>query len=145
MAGERIRGQETFINVLVDGDLQTRIDSIQESEWTHNLDVQEEEFLGEGAPRFDMIFKGTSFRLAGQLTNKGYFDFQQKVLDKAQRRAGSPVRIDITSTFIFPNGETYTIAFEDCAFGSMPVTTSSRSDFTAWTLEGSCSQGKEVV
>lgn len=145
MAGERIRGQETFINILDDGGLVDQIDSIQEFEFTHNIELQEEEFLGEEAPRFDMIFKGTSVRVSGQLTNRRFLEFQQRIRDKAARREGAAARFDITSTFIFPNGATYTIAFEDIAFSSMPVTTSSRTDFTKWTLEGSVTSAREVV
>lgn len=145
MAGERARGSETFINILVDGDLVSRIDSIKDFEFTHNMDILEDEFLGEDSPRFDSMSKGTGFRISGELTNKEFFTFQQQVMDKAKRRSGSPVQIDITSTFLFTNGETYTIAFEDCAFGSMPVNTGGRSEHVSWTLEGSCSGGREVV
>ena len=143
MAGKMIRGQETFISLFRDGNLVDKIDSIQDSEWTHNLEVQEEEFLGETSPRFDMIFKGTSFKLSGKLTNRAYFDFVESIVAKAQRRVGGAVRIDITSTFVF-DGEVYTILFKDCAFESLPVTTGSRTDFTSWTLSGSCSKGTEV-
>lgn len=144
MPGQRIRGQETFISIISDGELQDRIDSVTEAEFTHNLDTQEDNFLGEGAPRFDMIFKGTSFRVAGQLTNRRFFDFQKAIINKAQRRVGGAVRIDITTTFIFPDGDIFTIGFEDCSFSSIPVTTGSREDFVTWTLEGSVSQGTEV-
>ena len=40
MAGKMIRGQETFISLFRDGNLVDKIDSIQDSEWTHNLEVQ---------------------------------------------------------------------------------------------------------
>lgn len=142
---QRVRGQETFISVLVDGELRNRIDSITSSEFTHNLDVQEDNFLGETAPQFDSIFKGTSWRIEGQLSNRAFLDFQQQVIDKASRRTGGAVRIDITTSIIFPNGQLYNIIFEDVAVGPMPVTTGSREDFTTWTLEGSVSRAREFA
>ena len=145
MPGQRVRGQETFISVLVDGELRTNINSISSAEWTLNFDVQEDNFLGETSPRFDMIFKGSSFRIEGQLENRDYLDFAQQVKQKAARRVGGAVRIDITSTLIFPNGQTYTVLFEDVAVGPIPITTGGREDFTTWTLEGSSSDATEVA
>lgn len=141
----RLRGQETFVNVLVDGDLRNRIDSVQSFEYTLNLEVQEQDFLGETAPQFDSISKGTSFRMEGQLSNRDFLDFSRQAEDKAARRAGSPVRFDITSTFVFPNGQIYTLLFEDVSVGAIPITTGSREDFTTWTLEGSLSRAREIV
>lgn len=144
MPGQSIRGQETIIIVVKDGEQEPGIDSITESEFTHNIDTQQIDILGEGSPRFDMIFNGTSFRLSGQLTNARLLALQQSIIAKASRSDGAAVRIDVSSTFVFP-GETFTIAFEDCSFGSMPVTTGSRADFVTWTLEGSCSKGREIT
>ena len=142
---QRVRGQETFISVLVDGELRTNINSITSAEWTLEHDVQEDNFLGETSPRFDMIFKGATFRIEGQLANRDFLDFAQQVKQKASRRVGGAVRIDITSTMLFPNGQTYTVQFEDVAVGAIPISTGGREDFTAWTLEGSASDATEVA
>lgn len=145
MAGQRLRGDDTFISILSAGELEDRIDSIESSDFTHEMDLQEDDFLGESTSRFDSLFKGTKFTITGQLANRAFLDFVQKVTDKAQRRAGSAARFDITTTFIFLNGETYTIAYEDCSFGSIPVQTGSRGDYVKWTVDGACSQGREVT
>lgn len=141
---QRIRGQETIITIIADGLVEGEIDSIVSSEFTHNIDLQEDNFLGRTSPDFDMIFKGTAFNVQGQLSNPSALRLFDKIIAKAQRQADAAVRIDITSTFIFATG-TYTIAFEDCSFGSIPVTTGGREEFTNFTLEGSCSQGVEVT
>ncbi len=140
---QRIRGQETIISVLVDGELDSNIDSIESAEFTHNFDLQESNFLGEGSPQFDQIFKGTSFSISGHLSNRGFLTLAQQIKLKSQRRVGGAVRIDISSIFNFGD-EQYAILFEDCSFESIPISTGSREDFTSWTLAGSCSDGKEV-
>lgn len=144
MAGQRIRGSETIISIFVDGDLRSRIDSVSDAEFTDNLEIQKDHFLGEQSPRFDQFYDGCSFRLSGQLTNPDFYDLRRSIVDKAKRRAGSPVRVDISSTLLFPDGSERTVLFPDCSFGSIPVSTSSRTDFTTWTLEGNCSESEDL-
>lgn len=143
MAAQRIRGQETILSILSGGELESEIESITETEFTHNLDLQEENYLSETSPRFDQIFKGTSFRLSGHMARAAILRFADKIVAKAGRQGGA-LRFDITTTFIFDD-EAYTIAFEDCSFGSVPFTSGSREDFVSWSLEGSCSKGREVT
>lgn len=132
---DRIRGQETFISIVRDGVLETQIDSILTSDFTVKLETQEDEYLGEGAPRTDQIYKGVDFKLSGHLTNRRFFDLVIAIRDKAQRRAGSAVRIDVASTWVFPNGDVVSVQAPDVSFSDIPVTTGSRSDFVEWTLD----------
>ena len=141
---ERIRGQENFILITVNNQLVERIDSITEFSYTVELDTQEESFLGEVQPRFDSIAKGTSIAIAGQLANDEFFTLQDAIVGVAERRIGTSTRIDIGSTYVFPNGETVNLAFRDVFFGAIPVNTGSREDFVTWNLEGKCQRVERV-
>jgi hypothetical protein len=131
------------VQIVKDGVLQAKIDSVVSFEFTHELDIQEEEFLGETSPEFDSIFKGTSFRIEMQLSSRQVLDLQVAIIDKAKRRAAGAQQIDIQSVLIFPNGDTFQLMFPDCSFGSTPVNIGGRSDFVTVSLEGSTSGAKE--
>lgn len=141
---ERVRGQENFILITVNGQLRDRIDSITEFEYTAELETQEEQFLGETTPRFDSISKGTSIRIGGQLANEDFFSLQDAITAVAERRNGTTTQIDIGSTYVFPNGETVNLAFRNVFFGAIPVNTGSREDFITWNLEGKCQRVERV-
>lgn len=141
---QRIRGQETFFLLTIDGNLVDRIDSITEFEYTSEFDTQEDNFLGETQPRFDSIGKGISFRFSGQIANDSIWDLQQAITDKAERRAGGASQIDIGTTYVSPNGDIVNIALRDVSFGSMPITTGAREEFVTWTGEGKASRSERI-
>lgn len=137
---QRIKGQETIITILVDGELQARIDSIKDSEVSFDLEILEEGYLGETANRFDSIFNGMTVRLTGHMTNRAFVQFVEAVVAKAQRRAGGAVRIDVATTLVFPGGDLVNIGVPDCSFGPAPLTTGGRSEYGEWTLEAKASE-----
>lgn len=140
MPQARIRGQETIITILRDGDLQARIDSISDSEISFDLEIQEEGYLGETSNRFDTIFNGMTLRLTGHLTNRQFIDLSNAIVEKAQRRAGASVRFDIATTLVFPGGDLVNIGVPDVQFGAIPLTTGGREEYVNWTLEGKASE-----
>lgn len=142
---ERVRGQENFILITVDNVLVDRIDSITEFEYTVEHDIQEENFLGETQPRFDSIAKGTTITIAGQLSNAEFFALQEAITAVAERRTATITQIDIGSSYVFPNGDLVNLAFKNCFFGAIPVTTGSREDFISWNLEGKCQRVDRVA
>lgn len=138
---QRIRGQETFLAIVSGGALQDRIDSIQSFEWTMNMEIQEEEFLGEVQPRFDSIAKGASLSISGHMSNREFIDFMKVVQEKAKRTPGF-ARVDIGTRYAFPNGDIADLEFRDISFGDIPIPSSSRSDYVEFSLDGQC---KDVV
>ncbi len=137
---QRIKGQETIVTILSDGDLQARIDSIRDAEVTFDLEILEEGYLGETANRFDAIFNGLTVRLTGHLTNKQFIDLTQAIVGRAQRRAGGAGRIDIATTLVFPGGDLVNIGIPDVQFGGIPISTGGRQEYTEWTLEAKASE-----
>lgn len=140
MPQQRIKGQETIITILQDGDLRSRIDSITDAEVTFDLEILEEGYLGETSNRFDAIFNGMSIKLTGHLTNKQFIDFTQAVVARAQRRQGGAVQIDIATTLVFPGGDLVNIAIPDIQLGGVPFSDGGREEYVEWTLEGKASE-----
>jgi len=135
MPEQRVKGQETILTIIKDGELQARIDSISDTETTFMLESLEEEYLGETSARYDAIFKGMRIRISGHMTNRQVIDFADTVVAKAQRRAGGANRIDMATTFIFPNGDLVTVNLPDLNFAEVPVNTGGRSDYVQFQLE----------
>lgn len=145
MAQPRLRGQETYVNMLRDGQLLARIDAIVDFEMTDNNEVQEEEFLGNTAPEFDTVYNGTSFRLTIQLRNKDAFELDKAIRDKAKRRSGSGVRFDVTNTMFMGDGSVVTQTLGDVSFGATPTNVGGRKDFVTKTYEGSTSDVDTII
>lgn len=143
MALGRARGQEVIVLVSKDGDLQARIDTIQDCEVTYNLTNQEEGYLGETANRFDSIFNGVTFRITGHATNRQFAELIAAIRDRAQRRAGGAARVDLSMTIFFPNGDTVTVLALDCHFSDLPITVGSREDFVQFRMEGKTGEVEE--
>ena len=139
MPQQRVRGQESIVTILKDGQLQARIDSIKDAEVTFDLEIQGEGFLGETADRFDAIFKGMTVKISGQMTNGQLFDLAEAVILRAQR-AGGVSRVDMAVTLVFPGGDLVTIAIPDLQFGSIPIAVGCREEFVTFALEA---QGSE--
>lgn len=140
MVQQRIKGQETVVTILSDGEFQARIDSIASAEITFELEVLEEGYLGETSNRYDSIFNGMSLSLSGHLTNRQFIQLSQAIVNRAQRRTGAAARIDVGLTLAFPGGDLVTLAIPDVQFGPIPFNDSSRSDYVEFTLEGSSSE-----
>lgn len=140
MPQSRLKGQDTIITVLKDGDLQAKIDSITNTEVTFELDILTENYLGETSERYDTIFKGMTFKVEGHMTNKQAIEVSDSIVAKAQRRAGGAVRIDMATTLIFPNGDLVTISVPDLSFQSIPITQGGREEYVSFSWEGKASE-----
>lgn len=134
MPTQRIKGQEVFLSILVDGVLQVRIDTIQSADFEFEMDLLEEDYLGETSTRYDSIFKGVAITVEGHATNQQFLDLTRAVVQRAQRRAGAPVRIDIAGSFAFDNGDFPTIAVQDIYFESVPIQTGARDEYVSFTF-----------
>jgi hypothetical protein len=137
---KRLKGQETFVNIVANGDLQTRINSIKECEVTFYLEIKEDDFLGETAPRFDMVFKGCGVKIGHQVNDPQIFTLQQTIIARARRQLGPGTRFDMGVAFQFDSGLTGRFIFVDLSFADMNLNTGARDDFTEGTLDAKCSE-----
>ena len=142
---QRIKGQEVIISIIVDGELQTRIDSIQDASIEFDLEILNEGYLGETADRYDEIFNGVSFECSYHLSNQQALILAQAIANKAQRRAGGAVRIDVAGTFAFPNGDFPSLLLPDLSFGAIPFDVGGRGEYVKGSLTGKGSGFKIVT
>lgn len=136
---QRLKGQDTIVTILKDGDLQARISAIQSCEVSFDLDLLEEDYLGEVASRFDSIFKGCTVRISIHHENRQGIDMIDAIVKKAQRRAGGATQIDVATTLVFPNGDLVTIGLQDVQFGPAPVNSGGRAEYVETSYEGKAS------
>lgn len=132
--GQRIKGQEVEVLVVVNGAPKTNMTSIRSFEVTLNTEVMSEGYLGETTERKDSIFKGISGRIELHFDNQEVMKVYQAIVDKARRRTPG-VKINIKATLNFPGGQRPRVMLPDVEFGPMPLNFSSRSEYGSATLD----------
>lgn len=142
---DRVRGQENIITIIRDGVLVTRITTIQTAEFTPRFNTSEEGYLGETTIRVDQIFNGVNVKITGHLESPEWFELIKDFRDKASRRAGGTVRVDLATTFIFPTGEVKTYSIPDIAVSDMQTTTGSREDYVEFSMDAIASDFLELA
>lgn len=136
---QRVKGQDTSLIIMVDGNLQTRIDTISSAEFEFEMTLLEEEYLGETAMRYDSIYNGIRVEMEYHMTAQQAMELADSIARRARRQAGAPVRIDLLGTFFFPNGDTPSLQLTDLYFDSMPFEIGSRQDYVSGTFTAKCS------
>jgi hypothetical protein len=141
MGQKRLKGQEVFITLLGDGsELKGTWKAIVSFDFTDDLEILDEGYIGETSQRFDSIYNGTSFSAEGHMHGKNEDVLRVAIKDKAQRRNGSIGRFDIAFTLPYPSGATRTITLLDVEFGAVAIKVGSRSDYASISFEGNCSE-----
>lgn len=137
MASQRIRGQESTILIVRDGQLEDTLTNIRSFNFEYELEIQSMGYLGEKSERKDEIMKGVKGDLELHLHSQQWFAFTNAILARASRETPDVV-FNITSVLSFPNGETPSITLADVKFGAIPHGTSSRDDYVNCKLEFAC-------
>jgi len=127
MPGQRIKGQEVEVSVLVDG-VSSVFTDINSFEMQSVTETKEEGYLGEKADRYDEFYKGWTASLKMHNSNGELFKFQNIVKDRAQRRTPGVV-INIKATLNFPSGERARVVLGDAFFDSLGVAFGSRDAY----------------
>lgn len=136
MAEQRLKGQDTFCIIEQDGQFKERIDSIVDCEVTLDIAILEEEYLGDGAKRFDTIFEGVTVSLTLHHSNKQGILLGDAAAKRGARQAGGLIQLNVTTMLVFPNGDTITILVPNLSLGSVPITIGGRPDYVTSKLEG---------
>lgn len=132
---QRIKGQEVTILITDDGNLEDTLTDIQNFNLEAQFEIKAQGYLGEKTNRKDEVYNGCKFDLELNLHKQDWFNFQQKIKDRAQRNTPDVV-FNITGVFAFPNGETPTLLIPDVHFGAQPLSVSARGDYVKVKLEG---------
>lgn len=134
MADQRIKGQETEILVLADGQAQSFTD-IQSFEFSQETETLEEGYLGEKANRYDEIYKGYTFSMEMHNSSPELFNFLQILKDRAQRRTPGTT-INIKTTLNFPNGDRSRVILNDAFFDASGISFGGRDEYGTTTIPG---------
>lgn len=140
---QRIKGQEIFVSVLVNGVEQASLHDIKSFSITPNFDVLEEGYLGETSNRFDEVFKGVGVEMEVHTEDEGVFAFLEAVKDRAIRRTPGTT-INIQATLQYANGQRPRIILKDVFFADLPLNIGSRTDYASFKLSGKCSDFKRI-
>ena len=131
--GQRIKGQEVELLVVLDGKPQTNITTIKDFEFTPELEILDEGYLGQTTNQKDSVFTGLAGKFSMHFDNQDILKFMASVIDKARRRTPG-TKINIKATLNFPNGQRPRVMIPDCEFGDFPVNFGSRKDFGSVSL-----------
>lgn len=141
---QRIRGQEVALAIVRDGDLERELVDIQNFNVSFVSETQIQAYLGEPGDRTDDIFKHVKFDMELHVHSQDWGPFIRAVVDRQTRRTPD-VTFNISALMFFPNGQTQTIALNDCKFGEFPVNVSSRGDYVKLKLDGVCDGPPNIV
>ena len=136
---QRIKGQDTVVQIVVNGVLQAELTDIQSFHVALNLELLQQGYLGETTDRYDEIFKGAHFDFEMHHHSSDYAVFNQQLIARARRQAPNTV-INVSSQLNFPNGQVVNVLFSDSYFGTPDQTTPSRADYVKTKYEGACGE-----
>jgi len=138
MADQRIKGQETTVIIVENGQPLNTIRDIQSLDFTADLEILSEEYLGETTMRKDEKYNGYSGNIAMHFSNPDILQLTRRIIDRARRKEPG-LKINIKTTLQFPNGTRTRVVLRDCFFGAIPLSFGSRGDYGTVNLpyEGS--------
>jgi hypothetical protein len=143
MTSARIRGQETSVVLIQDGNPVDEITTIQNHEFTYMTERKEEGYIGETSNRFDTIFNGVSGKMDLHFSSSKVFDVFASIIEKAARRVPG-TRFNIKTTMNFVDGSRARVIMRDVEFGNIPVNFGSRSDYGKISLDYACSSAQTI-
>jgi len=135
MAAQRIKGQETEVLVVVNGEVQSQITDVQSFEFMQETETLEEGYLGEKANRYDDIYKGFTFSLDLHNSSPSLLTLLGSIKDRAQRRTPG-TQINIKTTLAFPSGTRTRVILNDAFFDNAGLAFGGRSEYGKTTLHG---------
>ena len=129
----RVKGQHVSVNIIVDGETQTAIDSVTSFDMEIELDLTSEGFLGELTNRRDETYTGVNGSLEIQFQDEGVFNFFNSIVQRSKEQLGS-IQINIGATINMPNGQRPKINIIDAHFGNIGISFSGRTDFATVSM-----------
>ena len=140
----RILGQDSVVTIVQDNQPVAAIDSIKSLEITLQTEILKEQFLGETTDRRDEIFRGVAGKMEAQLSSDALLQLANAIVQRAQNRQ-SGTRINIKTTFQFPNGDRAMYVLPDVKFGNIPISNKGRTEYVEVSLEFECETMKFIT
>jgi hypothetical protein len=134
--GQRIRGQEVEVVMIVGGEPKTTITEIKSFEVEFELDVLKEGYLNQKADKRDEIYNGITGKMELHMGSPDVLDVVQKIVDRATRRdaAASTVQINVKASLNWPDGTRRKLTVIDASFGSIPLSFGGRAEYGSLSL-----------
>jgi hypothetical protein len=139
--GQRIKGQEVEIVVLVNGEPRDNLTTARSISINFKTEMLQEGYLGETTDRYDTIFKGVGGQIEFHFDTPEIFNVIRAIVAKSRRRTPSD-QINIKATLNFPNGQRARVVIRDAEFGELPVSFGSRSDYGTFSLDYGASEAQ---
>ena len=139
MAGERIKGQEVEVMLVIGGRPYTSITAVRSLEVNFDGEIKQEGYLGESTDRFDSVFKGFKGSIEYHIESRELLDMAMALTNIARRRLPG-VQVNIRATFNFPSGRVARLVLVNAVFGAFPFSVGGRSEYGSVKLEFASSE-----
>ena len=140
---QRIKGQETELMYVLNGEPQANITSIRSFEAAIQTEILKEGYLSEKTDRRDEIYRGCRGKTEIHFENAEVFKLIQEIVQRAKRQKPGSV-VNFKATMNFPSGERIRHIFKNVFFGEIPISFASRSDYGSINLEWECEDYSKV-
>jgi hypothetical protein len=137
MSNQRIKGQETELIYILNGEPKANITNIRSFEAAIQTEILKEGYLNEKTDRRDEIFRGCRGKTELHFENGEIFKLIKEIVDRAQRQKPGSM-INFKATMNFPSGERIRHIFKNVFFGEIPIGFPSRADYGTINLEWEC-------
>ncbi len=131
----RLKGQEVSLNLVsATQSLEASVSDVKSNDIQFDMDIVSEGYLGQTTEQKDDIFKGVSGKFELHIRSADILAVIQRIIERSKRRLPGE-RFQIVVTFAFPEGGRRRVVIPDAKFGNIPISTSSRDDYTMVTFE----------
>ena len=138
---QRHKGQETSLVFIRNGEILETLTNCKSLEFEYKLEILQEGYLGETTDQYDSVFKGISGNADFHFSDATPLILTEDMVNKARRREGG-TKVNIKTTFNYPNGRRAIVTFRDVEFGAASTTVGGRSEFSVFKTNWSCSDGQ---
>jgi len=129
-----LAGQDTKVSISTDNDEVESITDINSFDATFHIERTQEAYQGRPGVSHDEFAMGCSGNIAFNAKNPQVLDFVMKLYERAEARVNS-FKVNIMSTFFFPDGSVRLLIFRDAAFGNIPISSQGKTSHVGFTLD----------
>lgn len=139
MSAQRIRGEDSSVVIIVDGQPVNTITAIKDFNVEFDLDILSEAYLGEHGERQDDHYKSVGGDFTVHHETPAVMDLINAIVDRASRK--NPLVIfNLRCTYTWPNGSKRRFTAMDCAFGPLPISNGGQGEYISTKLTWKASQ-----
>jgi hypothetical protein len=139
----RLRGEDMQLRLTRGKAIVRTYTAIESMEWIINTEIIQKGYLGEGADRFDEIYRGTSLNMQLDVESEEAFQIMETIARRAQSRSAADY-IQINGIFVanLANGKRPRVTVIDLKFADPSIGSANREAYVAQRLNGKSSKFK---